>query len=75
MKTVLQELFEQLEKTIPQMKNGNATEKNYWLEKEKRQIQEAFVAGSWDTSGIQDENEMSNYYYQETFIRSYEAGI
>lgn len=41
-------------------------EVNY-LAMEKKQIQDSYIAGSWDTSGIQDENEMSNNYYQETF--------
>ena len=74
MKTTMQQfqdfIYEQIEKYKDHP--GVAIDKisqqsHYMLDIEKKQIQYAFIAGSWDTSGIQDENEMSNNYYQETF--------
>jgi len=38
MKTAIRELIEQLEQTIPEVKNGNALDKAFWLEKEKAQL-------------------------------------
>jgi len=45
MKTVIDELIEQLGRTIPEVKNGNAIDKAYWKEKEKKQIIEAYESG------------------------------
>jgi len=67
MKTALTQLIEQLEKTIPEIKNGNAIDKKFWLEKEKQQIINAHIAGTWDTSGIDDDNECAENYFKETF--------
>jgi len=38
MKTAIQELIEQLEQTITEVKNGNALDKAFWLAKEKAQL-------------------------------------
>jgi len=60
MKTAMQELIEQLELTIPEIRNGNAIDKLYWIEKEKQQIIDAYKCSSWMS-------ETAKQYYKETF--------
>ena len=62
MKTGMQELIEQLEKTIPEVKNGNAIDKAFWLEKEKQQIKQAYNIG-----GTQASDFSSEQYYNEKY--------
>jgi len=66
MKTVIDELIEQLERTIPEVKNGNAIDKAYWKEKEKQQIINAHSKGQqWNKSGYNPET--AEQYYKETY--------
>ncbi len=73
MKTVLQEFIEQLEKTIPEIKNGNSVDKSFWLQKEKEQITIAYKEGWKNPAKFRQHG--SEYYYKNLFIDSSEAGI
>lgn len=66
MKTVIQQLIEQLEKTIPEVKNGNAIDKLFWLEKEKQQIIEA-VKYSFADAHKPNSDINFIHYYEKTF--------
>lgn len=46
MKTILHQLIQQLEITIPEIKNGNAIDLNYWLELEKEELCKFWVEGN-----------------------------
>lgn len=64
-KTAMQELLWQLEQLIPEIKNGNAIDKAFWIEKEKQQILDAVSAGfgiSCFETGTSCEQ-----YYNETY--------
>lgn len=71
MKTVLQELIEQLEKTVPEVKNGNVIDKSFWIDKEKQQIKDAFEAGenNIDFPALHGYGKLSNVhkYYTENY--------
>ncbi len=45
MKTAMTQLIEMLEKTVPEITNGNAIDKAFWIEMEKEQITEAVKIG------------------------------
>ena len=45
-KTILNQLIEQLEQTIPEVKNGNAIDKNYWLDLEKEELCKFWMEGN-----------------------------
>jgi len=65
MKTVIDELIKQLERTIPAVKNGNAIDKAYWKEKEKQQIIDSNNAGY--KACRRDLNQNAEDYYNETY--------
>jgi len=58
----MSELLEMLEKTIPEIKNGNAVDKKFWLEKEKQQIKDA-----WNSAYGGDGYFNSEDYYNENY--------
>lgn len=72
----MQELIEQLEVLIPEVKNGNVLDKVYWLEKEKQQIieahQDAAIKIISDVTPdilemCENDFEDAEQYYNETF--------
>lgn len=68
MKTVLTQLIEMLERTVPSVKNGNALDKQYWLSLEKEELCDFWVDGNkhgWamDT----DWPEHAKTYYDEKY--------
>ncbi len=76
--TALMELIQQLEKTIPEIANGNAIDKTFWLEKEKSQIINAFTDGQIDIINdslkqmnlcvnLPDDKEDGEEYFNKTY--------
>ena len=41
-----------------------------YFEKEKQQIKDAFIAGNWDTSGIESDEECSEVYFNDMFLKA-----
>lgn len=67
----MQELIEQLSRFFPEIKNGNAIDKAFWLEKEKEQIIDAYDSGASQIIDINECNKpkhnSAEQYYNETF--------
>jgi len=67
MKSPMLQLIEQLEKTIPSIKNENAIDKNFWLLMEKEELCNFWTNGNqegWDMTTAW-ENAVS--YFDSTF--------
>ena len=65
MKTVVEELIEQLERFIPEVKNSNLIDKAFWREKEKQQIID--VAIEFGFHGEEMMQERGEQYYNEVY--------
>ncbi len=68
MKTTLHQLIDQLSTQFPQLKYGNAIDKNFWLEKEKQELCKFWIEGNnqgWAMAT--DFPEDSEYFYSQTY--------
>ena len=74
MKTVLHQLIEQLEKTVPQVKNGNAIDKKFWLDLEKEELCQFWIEGNkqgWEQQT--DWEEDAAKFYETKFGQTHEV--